>query len=244
MKESGKKGGGFWNTLINRSVPSAAALRAGNPSAQQIAFIRSMNKGQRRTETLHIPLTQLKTAVFDLETTGFHPHHGDEILSFGAVKMEGGRITDQTFHELCRSSGPVPRSITELTGITQEMSDQAPPLMGSLHGFMSFIADRVLIAHGSAHDKSFLDQALWRTTRSHLGHRVLDTMMIAGKLEPYRGISSLDDWLNAYGLPIRTRHHALEDALMTASLWAALIPRLRQMNIITLGDLYVFLSKT
>lgn len=242
MREPAKKSGGFWDALKTRTVPTSFASMTGT-SAQQIAFIRSLTKGQRRPETLHIPLTELKTAVFDLETSGFHTRYGDEILSFGAVKMEGDRITNQMFHALSRSSGPIPKSIIELTGITQEMSDQAPPLVDSLHDFMSFIDDRVLIAHGSAHDKSFLDNALWRTTRTHLGHRVLDTMMVAGKLEPNRGITSLDDWLNVYGIEITVRHHALEDSKMTAALWAALIPRLRYKKVLTLGDLYVFLSK-
>lgn len=243
MREPVKKNGGFWDALKNRGMPALIASMAGTPSAQQIAFIRSLSKGQRRTETLHIPLTELQTVVFDLETTGFHARHGDEILSFGAVKMEGDTITEETFYTLSRTTVAIPQPITDLTGITQEMSNLAPLLVESLHGFMSFIAARVLIAHGSVHDKSFLDHALWRTTRTHLGHRVLDTMMIASRLEPYRGISSLEDWLDAYGLTVTTRHHALEDSLMTASLWAAQVPRLCQRNIFTLGDLYVFLSK-
>ncbi|WP_433943689.1 exonuclease domain-containing protein [Paenibacillus sp. SN-8-1] len=244
MREPAKRSGGFWDALKARSIPASLASMTGSSSVQQIAFIRSLTKGQRRPETLHIPLTELKTAVFDLETSGFHTRYGDEILSFGAVKMEGDRITDQTFHALSRPSQPISKSIMELTGITQEMSNQAPPLVESLHDFMSFIDDRVLIAHGSAHDKSFLNHALWRTTRTHLEHRVLDTMMIAGKLEPTRGITSLDDWLNVYGIEITVRHHALEDSKMTAALWAALIPRLRQKKVLTLGDLYVFLSKS
>ncbi|USB32223.1 exonuclease domain-containing protein [Paenibacillus sp. YPG26] len=243
MREPVKKGGGFWDALKTRTVPASLASMTGDPSAQQIAFIRSLTKGQRRPETLHIPLAELKTAVFDLETSGFHTRYGDEIISFGAVKMEGGQITNETYYALSKCSGQIPESVIELTGITQEMSDQAPPLVESLHGFMTFIDDRVLIAHGSAHDKSFLDHALWRTTKTHLGHRVLDTMMIAGKLEPHRGITSLDDWLDVHGIEITMRHHALHDSRMTAALWAALIPRLRQNKVSTLGDLYVFLSQ-
>ncbi|MNI29199.1 DNA polymerase III PolC-type [compost metagenome] len=109
---------------------------------------------------------------------------------------------------------------------------------------MGFVDDRVLIAHGSAHDKAFLDVALWKTTKAHLGHRVLDTMMIARKLEPERNISSLDDWLEVYNIPILNRHHALEDSRMTASLWRAIIKQLRDHGVITLGDLYSYLSKT
>lgn len=245
MKEpSMKEPGGLWNVLKGGSIPPRIASMLGAPSAQQIAFVRSLSKGQRKPETLHVPLAELKTAVFDLETTGFHYHYGDEILSFGAVKVDGERITEDMYYSLCKPACAIPETIVSLTGITAEMVEDAPALLHSLRDFMGFVADRVLIAHGSAHDKAFLDVALWKTSKVHLGHRVLDTMMIARKLEPDRNISSLDDWLELYDIPILTRHHALEDSKMTAGLWVAIIHRLRDRGVITLGDLYSFLSKT
>lgn len=244
MKEPMKGNGGFWDVLKGGGLSPRIASMLGAPSAQQIAFVRSLTKGQRRPETLHVPLSQLRTAVFDLETTGFHYHYGDEILSFGAVKVDGEQSTGEYYYSLCKPACSVPERIVELTGITPEMVQDAPPLLQTLREFMAFVDDRVLIAHGSAHDKAFLDVALWKTTKAHLGHRVLDTMMIAQKLEPGRKVSSLDEWLQAYDIPVTQRHHALEDAKMTAGLWKAMIGRLKDRNVITLGDLYGFLSKT
>lgn len=244
MKEPMKGNGGFWDALKGGGVSPRIASMLGAPSAQQIAFVRSLTKGQRRPETLHVPLAELKTAVFDLETTGFHYHYGDEILSFGAVKVKGEEMSGEVYYSLAKPACSIPERITELTGITPEMAQNAPALLEALREFMSFVDDRVLVAHGSAHDKAFLDVALWKTTKAHLGHRVLDTMMIARKLEPERRISGLDDWLDVYGIPVTQRHHALEDAKMTAGLWAALIGRLKERGVITLGDLYTYLSKT
>ncbi|WP_044477824.1 exonuclease domain-containing protein [Paenibacillus antibioticophila] len=243
MKEPMKGNGGFWEALRGGGTPRLGSM-LGAPSAQQIAFVRSLTKGQRRPETLHIPLHQLKTAVFDLETTGFHYHYGDEIISFGAVKVDGNQPSGEEFYSLCKPACSIPERIVELTGITQEMVLEAPSLLQTLRDFMSFVDDRVLIAHGSAHDKAFLDVALWKTTKAHLGHRVLDTMMIAQKLEPERKLSSLDDWLRVYEVPLLRRHHALEDSRMTSGLWISMIEKLRERGIVTLGDLYVFLSKT
>ncbi|WP_223069615.1 exonuclease domain-containing protein [Paenibacillus caui] len=242
MKEPGRTHG-LWSALKSRSVPSAIASVFGTESAQQIAFLRSLNKGLRKPETLHVNLTELKTAVFDLETTGFYPKQGDEILSFGAVKVEGDAVnTDEIIHTLSKPTRAVPPEIVSLTGITQEMAEQAPSLVEALHGFMTFVEDRVLIAHGSGHDKAFLDLALWKTSKVHLSHRVLDTMMIAQKLDPSSRIAGLDEWLEVYGIPVTRRHHALEDAKMTAFLWTALIEQLGEKGVQTLGDLYVFLS--
>lgn len=243
MKEPMKGNGGFWDTIKNGGGSPRIASMLGAPSAQQIAFVRSLTKGQRRPETLSIPLAELKTAVFDLETTGFHYHYGDEILSFGAVKVEGEKISQEVYYSLSQPACTIPERIIDLTGITEEMVRDAPELLDALRGFMSFVDDRVLIAHGSAHDKAFLDVALWKTTKAHLGHRVLDTMMIARKLEPERGKSGLDDWLAIYEIPVTQRHHALEDSKMTAELWVILIRQLRERGVITLGDLYAYLSK-
>lgn len=244
MKEPMKGNGGFWDALKGGGGAQRLSSMMGAPSAQQIAFVRSLTKGQRRPETLHVPLSQLKTAVFDLETTGFHYHYGDEILSFGAVKVDGIEPSGEEFYSLCKPACSVPERIIELTGITQEMVQDAPTLLQALREFMFFVDDRVLIAHGSAHDKAFLDVALWKTTKAHLGHRVLDTMMIAQKLEPERKLSSLDDWLRVYDVPLLRRHHALEDSRMTSGLWISMIERLRERGVITLGDLYAFLSKS
>ncbi|MNP12145.1 DNA polymerase III PolC-type [compost metagenome] len=243
MKEPMKQTGGLWDVLKGGGIPPRIASMLGAPSAQQIAFVRSLTKGQRKPETLHVPLTELKTAVFDLETTGFHYHYGDEILSFGAIKVDGEQITDDVYYSLCKPACSIPEQIVELTGITPEMVEDAPPLLNALREFMGFVDDRVLIAHGSAHDKAFLDVALWKTTKAHLGHRVLDTMMIARKLEPERNISSLDEWLEVYDIPRLRRHHALEDSKMTAGLWTAIITHLKEQGVITLGDLYSYLSK-
>lgn len=244
MKEPMKGNGGFWDAIKGGGLSPKFSSMIGAPSAQQIAFVRSLTKGKRRPETLHIPLSQLQTAVFDLETTGFHYHYGDEILSFGAVKVDGEEITDDVYYSLSKPSCTVPERITELTGITEEMVRDAPSLLQALREFMAFVDDRVLIAHGSAHDKAFLDVALWKTSKVHLSHRVLDTMMIAQKLEPAKKLSSLDDWLKSYKLPILQRHHALEDARMTAGLWRRMITSLKERGVITLGDLYSFMSRT
>lgn len=243
MKDPLKGSGGLWDMIRGGGRTSKMASMLGAPSAQQIAFVRSLAKGKRRPETLHVPLVRLRTSIFDLETTGFHYHYGDEILSVGAVHAEGEVISDQEYYSLAKPTCTVPERICELTGITQEMAENAKPLIEVLREFMSFVDDRVLIAHGSAHDKAFLDVALWKTSKAHLEHRVLDTMMIARKLEPNREVSRLDDWLNIYQIPITKRHHALEDARMTARLWTALVSRLKERGVSTLGDLYAYLSK-
>lgn len=244
MKAPDRGNSGFWSLLRQGGMPPAIASVMGGSSAQQMAFIRSLMREQRRPEVLRTPLSELETVVFDLETTGFNVQQGDEILSIGALRVDGGEIReDDSFYTLVNCKKPVPVSITGLTGITQSMIDEAPTLMDGLHDFMNFVGGRVMVAHASAHDKSFLNAALWKTSKVNLSHRVIDTMMIARWLEPQRVNYALDELLAGRDIPIEGRHHALEDAKMTAKLWVSYLREIsRRKQVETLGDLYAYLS--
>ncbi|KGE16487.1 exonuclease domain-containing protein [Paenibacillus wynnii] len=248
MKEP-NKGGGFWNNLRQGGMPSAIASMRGGESAQQtaqqMAFIRSLMREKRRPEVLHTPLSELETVIFDLETTGFSHQHGDEIMSFGAIKVIGQEIKeDECFYTLVNCQTQIPTNITELTGISGEMTREAPSLMDCLHNFMSFVGQNVMVAHASTHDKSFLNAALWKTSKVQLTNRVLDTMMLARWLEPHRASYNLDELLSEHGIPIYGRHNALEDSKMTAKLWVSYLKEIAQRRQVdTLGDLYAYLSR-
>ncbi|WP_028610324.1 3'-5' exonuclease [Paenibacillus harenae] len=243
MKEQ-KGVGRMWNLYKMGGFTPAIASMLGSQNAQQMAFIRNVNKEQRKQSMLDTPLRELEAVVFDLETTGFNPTNGDEIISFGAVLMRGGELFEsESFYSLVNPKRKISKAIVELTGITNEMVQDAPDLMQVLHDFMEFVGRRLLIAHAAGHDKQFLNAALWRTSKVNLNHRVLDTMMVAKWLEPNRDGYSLDELLNSCCIPITDRHHALQDSIMTAQLWQNYLTRILERNITTLGDLYAYLSK-
>lgn len=243
MKEQ-KGVGRVWSLYKMGGVTPAIASMLGSQNAQQMAFIRNANREQRKQSPLETPLKELEMVVFDLETTGFNPNNGDEIISFGAVVVRGGElIEEESFYSLVNPKRNVPKAIVELTGITNEMVKAAPDLMKVLHDFMVFVGRRPLLAHAAGHDKQFLNAALWRTSKINLNHRVLDTMMIAKWLEPSRESYGLDELLYSCCIPITERHHALQDSMMTARLWHHYLKRILDKNVMTLGDLYAYLSK-
>jgi DNA polymerase III subunit epsilon len=243
MKEQ-KGVGRMWHLYKMGGITPAIASMLGSQNAQQMAFIRSMSKDQRKESIMDQPLRDMEVVVFDLETTGFYPNNGDEILSIGAITLKGEEVIEgRSFYSLVNPKRKVPKHIVELTGISNEMAENAPDLMQVLHDFMEFIGKRMLIAHASGHDKQFLNAALWRTSKVNMTHRVLDTMMVAKWLEPKLEGYSLDDLLESTGIEILQRHHALEDSIMTAKLWLNYLRRILNRNIVTLGDLYAYLSR-
>jgi DNA polymerase-3 subunit epsilon len=242
-KESNSMGR-MWHLYKMGGLTPAIASMLGSSNAQQMAFIRSMSRDQRKESTLEMSLSEIEAVVFDLETTGFYPYNGDEIISIGGVLIRGGEFeVAEPFYRLVNPKRKIPRHITQLTGITNEMAENAPDLMQGLHDFMDFVDRRVLIAHGSGHDKQFLNSALWRTSKISLSHRVLDTMMIAKWLEPDRAHYGLDELLESGGIEITERHHALHDSMMTAKLYFQYLRRIASRQVTTLGELYAYLSR-
>ncbi|KEQ26258.1 exonuclease domain-containing protein [Paenibacillus tyrfis] len=235
--------GRMWQLYKMGGLTPAITSMFDAQSAQQMAFIRSIMKEQRKNSLYEISLSTVELVVFDLETTGFSPYNGDEIISFGAVSVTGTEIKEEsTYYSLVHPKRSIPGEIEKLTGITNEMAADAPDLLHALRGFLEFVRQKVLVAHGSGHDKHFLNAALWRTSKVNLNHRLLDTMMIAKWLHPKLKRFDLDTLLDLYGIEVTKRHHALEDARMTARLWAGLMREIKSKDVQTLGDLYAHLS--
>ncbi|SFL27305.1 DNA polymerase-3 subunit epsilon [Paenibacillus sp. 1_12] len=233
----------MWHLYKMGGITPALTSMFDVQSAQQMAFMRSMMKEQRKNSLYDIPLDTVELVVFDLETTGFSPYNGDEIISVGAVAVNGDSIMeDQSFYSLVNPKRTIPEQVIELTGITNEMVDQAPDLYQGLRAFLEFVQQKVLVAHGTGHDKHFLNSALWKTSKVSLSHRMLDTMMIGRWLNPKLGKYDLDTMLQVYGIDISLRHHALEDALMTAKLWSSYMIEIKSRDIHSLGDLYTHLG--
>lgn len=244
MKDRHRPPAGLWGLYKMGGVTPAINSVFNPVQAQQMAFIRQVMRRQRKDFILDIPLAEIEVVVFDLETTGFHSSAGDEIVSFGAVAAVGEAVqVNEVFYTLVNPERPIPPEIVRLTGIGDADVREAPSVMEGLRQFFEFVDRRMLVAHASAHDKQFLNAALWRTSKVRMTHRVLDTMLIAKWLAPNQADYSLDALLEWYGIPATVRHHALEDALMTARLWTAFLRIVRDRNIHTLGELYSYLSQ-
>lgn len=120
--------------------------------------------------------------VFDIETTGLDSSY-DEIIEIGAIKVNNNEIVSE-FNSLVKPKNKIDRYITGLTGITNEMVNDAPTIEEILPDFMNYIGNDILIGHNVNFDINFVYDNLYRNKFDVLTNDFIDTMRISRKLLP------------------------------------------------------------
>ena len=77
------------------------------------------------------------------------------ITEIGAVKVRGGEVLGE-FQTLVNPHTEIPAFIAVLTGISNAMVADAPPIESALPAFLEFAAGTVLVAHNAPFDVGFL----------------------------------------------------------------------------------------
>jgi DNA polymerase-3 subunit epsilon len=183
----------------------------------------------RQSVALRIPLAEARFVVVDLETTGGRAGPGS-IIEIGACRMEGQRITAK-FETLVRPRMAIPRFITGLTSITNEMVRDAPPIEQALPAFRDFLGDSVMVAHNAQFDHSFLDFEFRRLFGIGVRNPVLCTLRLSRRLLPSLKRRRLDALAEHFGLSTAGRHRGLGDARMAAELLSIFIEMAAKMGL-------------
>jgi len=205
--------------------------------------IKDLVSHNNKPVSASIPFDDMRFAVLDLETTGFYHHLGDEIISIGAVIIEGGQIqTDRTFHELVDPHCRVPDEVQQLTGIQPEMLAGCRSFFEIMQPLLRFIDQSVIVGHNVAFDLGFINPKLKKYCHTKIDNHTLDTITLAQFLGIRSRGFSLDDLLVFYGIESVGRHTALGDALMTAEVFMRLISELKSHSIHTLLGLEIALK--
>lgn len=185
------------------------------------------------------PLGKLRFVVFDTETTGLRPSHGDELVSVGAVRVHGRSIDDaDRFDRLINPGRAIPRRSIRFHGITDDMVAGAPRAPETLKAFKAYAGDDVLVAHNAAFDMKFL-HLKEPESGVRFDNPVLDTLLLAAYLEPKVRDHSLDRLIHRWDIAAAgERHSAMGDALATAEILVRLLERLEERGLHSLGEIY------
>ncbi len=230
--------------LSGKLSPNIYTSLQQQSAAERLSHLRQIQRELKKEDVLDIDIAELPFVIFDLETSGFYPDKGDCILSIGAVKMKGSEILDEeTFYSTVKCEMPPSDEVLQLTGLTMEELSTSPPLPDVLTSFYQFIGHSTLVAHHASHEKSFMTHATWQTLRTTFLHRIIDTSFLTKVVVPEKKLVTLDECCQHFDIPVQSRHHAKEDALMTAKLWRETIYLAKEAGFHTLRDVYTFLAK-
>lgn len=231
----------FVKDLSGRIGSGFSSLNQNDPS--NMAYLRNLEREMKSRDVLEIPFEELSIVVFDLETTGFYPYKGDQILSVGAVKVKGTEIHEQeTFYSLVQTDAQPSDEISALTGITKEMIEGAPPLRDVLKEFFGYVKSDLLVAHHANHEKQFMSHATWLSLKKNFQHRIVDSAFLAKVLEGERSMVTLDECCDYYGIENSQRHHAMHDAMATAKLWVSCVNEIQSQGFTNLKEVYTTLA--
>jgi len=159
-------------------------------------------------------------AIIDIETTGGQPSQ-DRITEIAIFIHDGHQIVDQ-YNTLINPERPIPYFITQLTGITDAMVQDAPKFHEVARDIVKFTEDKIFVAHNVRFDYSFIKKEF-----ADLGYtyqrKTLCTVRLSRSLMPGLPSYSLGKLCKSINIDLKLRHRAIGDAEATAVLFDRLL---------------------
>lgn len=137
----------------------------------------------------------------------------DVILEVGAVRIRDGKVAD-TYAALLNPGRELSEKVTELTGITEEMTAKGREPEEAMTEFFTFLGEDVLVGQNLIFDYSFLKQ--WAVNHKFPFERnAVDTLKLARQFLPKEEKKNLESLCCYFGISRQNAHRALDDALET-----------------------------
>ena len=182
------------------------------------------------------PLIALDAVVIDTETTGLDAGKA-RLLEVAVVRVAGGRTEpDSAWCRLVQPGEPIPTAATAIHGIDAARLIDAPAFAALWPELAAQIGDRVVIGHTVGFDIAVLKRECQLAGTSWQHPRLLDTRLLAHVAKPDLAGYSLDQVASWLGVEASGRHSAQGDAMTTAAIFQALVPKLRERGIRTLAE--------
>lgn len=185
------------------------------------------------------PLGALPALVLDTETTGLDVAQ-DRVIEIGAVPIDGGKVQEgKSFARLVDPGVPIPPTATGVHGIKDEDVTGQPPFPEVVADFTEFAKSagaRPVVGYSIGFDIGVLKAEHDRHEMTWRPPRTLDVAHLVRLVNPDLPGQSLELVASWLGIPVTDRHRALGDAVVTAKVFIALIPLLRQRGIVTLAQ--------
>ena len=182
------------------------------------------------------PLIALDAVVIDSETTSLDPAKA-RIVEIAAVRLVTGRVDcADSFRRLVRPDEPIPAAAVAVHHIDDGKVAHAPAFEQVWPELLAFMGETVLIGHSLGFDLAVLKRECERADIPFRPPRTLDTRLLAQVAQPNLASFTLEGLSSWLGVEIKERHSALGDAIAAAHIFSALVPKLRDAGVRTLGE--------
>ncbi len=166
--------------------------------------------------------------VYDIETIGNNPKTAEIIELAGkklGVRRRGNDDQNIFFHHLIKPTKSIPKSSSEIHGITNEDVADKPSIEEILPKFLKFIGDSILVGHNiNDFDNKVLSRYMnLYLNRAELTNRSYDTLTVAKRLFPLENYK-LDALADKFGIKYKKEdlHHASKDIIITENVFRSL----------------------
>ncbi|WP_043933323.1 PolC-type DNA polymerase III [Bacillus sp. EB01] len=165
---------------------------------------------------VHRLLSEDTYVVFDVETTGLSAVY-DTIIELAAVKIRDGEIIDR-FESFANPHHRLSATTINLTGITDDMVENAPEVGEVLERFHQWADDSILVAHNASFDMGFLNTGYKKIGLGKAKNPVIDTLELARFLYPEMKNHRLNTLAKKFDVELTQHHRAIYDAEATGYL--------------------------
>lgn len=174
-----------------------------------------------------------RLVVADVEATGLDVRR-DRLLAIGAVTVEAARIDlGRSFYCVLRQAEASSRENILVHGIGGAAQRAGEDAAEALLAFLEFTGKAPLVGFHAGFDDALIRRAMRECLGEPCRRRWIDLAELAPRLLPGAGRArqDLDAWLERFGIEVFHRHDAVADALATAQLFLALLPRAAEQQI-------------
>lgn len=171
--------------------------------------------------------------VLDIETTGFS-FRTDKITEFGMMKIKNGEVID-TFECFVNPEIPIPKEITDVTHITDEMVKDAETIEKVMPKVKEFLGDSILVAHNADFDMGFIKYNA-KALGLEINNMYIDTLRLAKQIFPELKRFKLGKIAEHLNIEVIVAHRALDDVKTLVQVFNVMLEKIQEKEIKTWGE--------
>ncbi|MEM6966132.1 MAG: exonuclease domain-containing protein [Bacteroidota bacterium] len=156
-----------------------------------------------------------KYAIIDIETTGGRASR-EKITEIAIILHDGEKIIDQ-WETLLNPERTIPYNITKITGINDEMVQDAPKFYEVAKKVVEMTEGAIFVAHNVRFDYGFIREEFRRLGFTFM-RKQLCTVRLSRKAFPGLRSYALGNLIRHFGIKVNARHRAMADAAATTEL--------------------------